>query len=199
MNISFSSKGLLSGMALLVFVTGCGPSKVAQCNDFVDVSNALGTRGETLGTELEAELQTKLAGMESSDTPDFGAIAQGLGEAADTIDAKMGQFLEESNTQLGGVELRDETLIQAQTDYLALINSMGTEIETMTQAVRDMGDVFAGIDPNTLTNLAQIEKLQADIGQAEANVNAAIEGLDKLEAEEDALVAQINTYCGAEP
>jgi len=199
MKIFFRSKGLMASMGLLLLATGCGPSKVAQCNDFIEVSNALGTRGETLGTELEAELESKLASMNSSGTPDFGAIATDLNTAADTIDGKMGAFLEEANTQLSGVALQDETLKQAQTDYTELINSMGTRVGDMTQAVRDMGTVIGGIDPSTLTSMAQVEKLQADIEKAEANVNQAVEGLNELESQEDELVAEINTYCGVEP
>jgi len=77
MQVLRSSKSLFSGSAvLLLLVAGCSPSKVAQCNDFVEVSNELGVQGETFGTELEAELQEKLSGQSSNGSPpDFVAIA----------------------------------------------------------------------------------------------------------------------------
>jgi|GEM_PF-6106920 len=200
MQVLRSSKSLFSGSAvLLLLVAGCSPSKVAQCNDFVEVSNELGVQGETFGTELEAELQEKLSGQSSNGSPpDFVAIATDLNTAADTIETKASTFLEESTTKLSAVELQDETLQGYQTSYVDLINTMGTRIDTMAEAVRGMADVFAEIDPSSLTSNAQVEQLQASLEEAEANINATVAELDLSETEEDALIAEINTYCGAE-
>ena len=200
MQVLRSSKSLVSGSAvLLLLVTGCSPSKVAQCNDFIEVSNELGVQGETFGTELEAELQEKLSGQSSAGgPPDFGAIATDLNTAADTIETKASTFLEESTTKLSAVELQDETLQGYQTSYVDLINTMGTRIDAMAEAVRGMADIFEEIDPSSLTSNAQVEQLQASLGAAEENVNATVAELDSSEIEEDALIAEINAYCGAE-
>lgn len=188
-----SSRGAaLGSAALLLLVAGCGPSKVAQCNDFIEVSNDLGTQGETFGQELEAELNEQLSG-----SSDFGAIANDLNTAADTIDTKAGEFVQSSTSQLGDVELQDETLQGYQSSYIELINTMGTRIDDMTTAVRGMADVFEGINPEALTSQAQVQQLEAQLIQAEAAVNEAVAELDKTEAEEDALISEINSYCGA--
>jgi hypothetical protein len=172
---------------------------VAQCNDLIDVSNELGELGETLGNELEAELDEKLASLAGSDgPPDFVAIADDLGAAADTIDGKAGEFLGEASAKLAGVALQDETLLEIQTAYLGLLDTMGTNVGNMSQALRDMGEVFRQIEPDSLNDISQLEQLEQDMGQAETNVNEAAAGLDGLEVEEDELVAQINAYCGVE-
>ena len=188
----------MSTAAFTLLITGCGPSKVAQCNDFIEVSNNLGSLGENLGNELQTELDQKLAGL-NSPSPDFQKVATDLKSAADTIDTKAGQFLTDATTQLSAVELKDETLSGIQSQYVDMLNNMGEKVGNMSEALRNMGDIFSKVTPDQLGDQAALQQLQDDMEKAGDDINTAVKDIDELSAQEDQFVSEVNTYCGATP
>ncbi|BAZ38260.1 hypothetical protein NIES4101_41970 [Calothrix sp. NIES-4101] len=85
---------LMATGAIAILFAGCGPSKVAQCNEIVKVAN----QAATVGQEFAAVSQSK----------DSGKAAQSFTEAANKIDklSKDMQALEIKDEKLQGFQGR---------------------------------------------------------------------------------------------
>ena len=166
------------GLAALTLVS-CGPSTVAQCNEFADVINQAQVFKDEFETEIDSFTQQaqgaeSLGDIQTAATQYIGAVDKVVG----SIDGMV--------TSLNELELADEQLSQYRNGYADIISGSAKELNVAGEAMQLVADAKSEAD---LSNV--LEEFQ---GKA----NTAFTNLQTLSQDEATLVNDINTYCGAE-
>jgi hypothetical protein len=174
-------------------------SKAAQCDEFTALSDRLELQGQTLGQELEAELDANLAILTNPGSePDFAVMARELDAAAQAIEVKAGRFLQEVGAKLNRLPLQDGTLVDIQSRYISVINRMQGKVMSMAQTLQSMGSIFRSINPQYLSDASRVQQLEQQLDQSEVDMNQAAIAIDNLEDQEKNLITELNTYCGSQ-
>ena len=197
---------LMIGSAIGLLLASCS-GKVAQCNDLVEEINNAGSLAAQFEQEIEAELAGEMERLSGSNegVPDFAAMASDVQSAADKLDEKIQALVSTMTADIGKVELTDETLVALQIRHLDLANRLGDQGNEMTSALGSMSELLGSMDglmspdgnftPEQIENLtAKAEELQTISTQIETSGAS----FDELSQEEDAIIAEINTYCNPE-
>lgn len=166
------------GLAALTLVS-CGPSTVAQCNEFADVINQAQVFKDEFETEIDSFTQ-QAQGAES-----LGDIQTAATQYISAVDKVVGS-IDGMVTSLNELELADEQLSQYREGYAEIISGSAQELNVAGEAMELVANAESEAD---LSNV--LEEFQ---GKA----NTAFTNLQTLSQDEAALVNDINTYCGAE-
>ncbi len=166
------------GLASLTLVS-CGPSTVAQCNEFADVINQAQVFKDEFETEIDSFTQQaqgaeSLGDIQTAATQYIGAVDKVVG----SIDGMV--------TSLNELELADEQLSQYRDGYADIISGSAKELNVAGEAMQLVADAKSEAD---LSNV--LEEFQC-------KANTAFTNLQTLSQDEATLVNDINTYCGAE-
>ena len=163
----------------LVALTSCGPSTVAQCNEFADVINQAQVFKDEFETEIDSFTQ-QAQGAESLE--DIQTAATQYISAVDKVVGNIDGMV----TSLNGLNLDDEQLSQYRDGYADIISGSAQELQVAGEAMQLVANAESETD---LSNV--LEEFQ---GKA----NTAFTNLQTLSQDEAALVNDINGYCGAE-
>ncbi len=166
------------GLAALTLVS-CGPSTVAQCNEFADVINQAQGFKDEFETEIDSFTQ-QAQGAES-----LGDIQTAATQYISAVEKVVGS-IDGMVTSLNQLELADEKLSQYRNGYAEIISGSAQELNVAGEAMRLVADAQSEAD---LSNV--LEEFQ---GKA----NTAFSNLQTLSQNEATLVNDINSYCGAE-
>ncbi|MBX2863128.1 MAG: hypothetical protein KTR27_06195 [Leptolyngbyaceae cyanobacterium MAG.088] len=166
------------GLVALTLVS-CGPSTVAQCNEFADVINQAQVFKDEFETEIDSFTQ-QAQGAES-----LGDIQTAATQYISAVDNVVGS-IDGMVTSLNELELADEQLSQYRNGYADIISGSAKELNVAGEAMQLVADAQSEAD---LSNV--LEEFQ---GKA----NTAFTNLQTLSQDESTLVNDINTYCGAE-
>ena len=167
---------LLLGLAAL---TSCGPSTVAQCNEFADVINQAQVFKDEFETEIDSFTQ-QAQGAES-----LGDIQTAASQYIDAVE-KVVVSIDGMVTSLNDLELADAELSNYRDGYADIIAGSAEELNVAGEAMQLVADAKSETD---LSNV--LEEFQ---GKA----NTAFTNLQTLSQNEATLVSDINTYCGAD-
>ncbi len=169
--------GALGGVAMLL-LTGCGSSKVAQCNELAEVVNQ--TQG--FMQDFETEIQTfSENAAQVKNLEDIKAAASQYTAAVDKVVTNLDGLV----ADLEATSLEDETLSQFRASYVEVVRGFSAALQEASQAMDLVVTVQSEADLP-----AKIEESQ----QQTVNAVAAIEELSQTEAQ---LINEVNTYCGA--
>lgn len=166
------------GASIATLATGCGPSKVAQCNQLAEAINK--------GTPLVSNFQQESAKSSSifANMRDINGIKQQSVEAAAVFN-KFADDWDNLNQEIEGLEFKDEKIIGYQQRYVQ-------SGEQLTQGLRDMGQV--------MTNLSTVEQSPAGLQTLRtvaSDFSTAAQKLMSVGQEGSQVVNELNTYCGA--
>lgn len=170
--------GGISSLALAVLVAGCGPSKVAQCNELADVVN----RTQGFMADFETEIQTfSQNASQVRNLDDIKAAASQYTGAVNTVVTN----LEGLVVDLEATELQDETLTQFRDSYVAVVQGFGTSLGEARQAM----ELVVGVESEA--------ELPAAIEDSQSKTLEAVGSIEELSQQEAQLINEVNTYCGA--
>ncbi len=165
-------------IAVVSLTTSCGPSKISQCNQLIEVIN----KGEPLANEFQQEATKSNAIFQGG-----GKISEVKSEAAEVATTfeefsnKWGAY----NQEVEGVEIVDETLIGLQGRYVENGDKFSESIRSMSQS---------------MTQISEIEENQEGLQSLE-QISSAIQTdsqeLTDVGQENSEVVGEINSYCGA--
>ncbi|MEB3294899.1 MAG: hypothetical protein VKJ24_17215 [Synechococcales bacterium] len=166
------------GMSLSVGLLACGPTKVAQCNAMIDELN----KGEALAKKFEtAESRMKKKAQNIKGIEDFRNMAKDLSQEFSTLTAEINQYI----TTVKAVELKDEKLVGYREQAVSTYSDMSAAFQGMADGFKKLQSLEA--TPEGQRMLEQTSRVMDQIS----------EGMTSVEAEEDKIVKEINTYCGA--
>lgn len=169
--------GVMGGLVVL-FLTGCGTSKVAQCNDLAAVVN----QTQAFMPEFETDIQAfSESAAQVKNLDDIKAAASQYTLAVNKVVTNLNTLVRD----LEAIALRDETLEVFRADYIGVVQGFSRALEEASQAM-DMVVTVASEDDLPAT----IEASQ----QQTVEAVAAIENLSQTEAQ---LITEVNAYCGA--
>lgn len=164
---------------IALLLSSCGPSKVAQCNEFADVIN----QAQGFKSEFESEIDSFTQQAQAAENlEDFQAAANQYIEAVDKVVDNIDGMV----NSLEGLNLADEELADYRDRYGEIISSSSEELAVAGEAMQ----------------LVANAKSETDLGQVfeefQSKADNAFTNLQTLSQQESALVGDINTYCGAE-
>jgi hypothetical protein len=170
---------LLASLAALV-LTGCGSSKVSQCNDLAAVVN----QTQTFMPEFETDIQAfSESAAQVKNLDDIKAAASQYTAAVDKVVTNLNTLV----SDLEAVSLQDETLVAFRDEYIGVVQGFSTALEEASQAM-DM-----------VVTVASEDDLPATIEASQQQTVEAVSAIETLSQQEAQLITDVNTYCGATP
>jgi hypothetical protein len=167
------------GAAVMVLLlTGCGSSKVSQCNSLAEVVNQTQGFMQDFETEIQAfsENAAQVKNLE-----DIKAAASQYTSAVDKVVTNLDGLV----SDLEATSLQDENLDQFRNSYTEVVRGFSSALQEASQAM----DLVVTVE--TEADLpAKIEESQ----QQTVNAVASIESLSQTESQ---LINEVNAYCGA--
>lgn len=165
------------GVVMATFITGCGESKVAQCNKLADIIN----KGEPTLNKVANEMESLGKGKEPSNLKEVKEQAvKGVAlfnKAAGEMDGLA--------QQIKAVKLEDEKLLGFQKHYT---QSLGEA----SQSIRDMGQQM-----NELSKIDETPASLKKIAKIQSNIESLAKKGDKASNAADKVVGELNRYCNA--
>jgi hypothetical protein len=163
-----------------LLLVGCGPSKVAQCNELAEVVNQ--TQG--FMTDFEAEIQT--FSENASTVKNLDDIKSAASQYTTAVD-KVVTNLDTLSQDLQSTSLKDETLIQFRDEYVQVVNGFSTALTDAREAM------------NLVVTVESEDDLPARIEESQQKTMAAVASIEELSTTEAQLINNVNGYCGAAP
>ncbi|MGF1522926.1 MAG: hypothetical protein ACFBSF_11480 [Leptolyngbyaceae cyanobacterium] len=157
---------LISGGLVAVLIASCGPSKVAQCNSFVEVVN----KEQALSDEFFAA-QQELGGAQDEDS------ILSLATAAKDYSQQVGGIVEE----VAALDLEDETVVDLQQRY----------VEQQTQLQEGIVETANAMEQIGSGQVTTPEQLQA----IEQQMNAATTKVTEAEQQIETIQTDYTAYC----
>lgn len=157
---------LISGGLVAVLIASCGPSKVAQCNAFVEAVN----KEQALSDQFfEAQQQLGEAQDEAS--------ILGLATAAKEYSEQVNGIIQE----VAALELEDETVIDFQQRYVEQQTQLQDGILTTANAMEQIGN-------GQITTPEQIQTIEQQMNDATTKVTEAEQQIETIRTD-------YTTYC----
>lgn len=165
-----------AGMALLL--VGCGPSKVAQCNQLAEVVNQ--TQG--FMQEFETEIQTfSENASQVKNLDDIKSAASQYTTAVDKVVTNLDGLVGDLQT----TTLQDDTLVQFRDSYVGVVQGFSQAL----QEARTAMDLVVTVDSEA--------DLPARIEESQQQTMTAVTSIEELSQTEAQLISEVNAYCGA--
>jgi ABC-type transporter Mla subunit MlaD len=166
------------GALIALGLTGCGTSKVSQCNDLAAVVN----QTQAFMPEFETDIQAfSESAAQVKNLDDIKAAASQYTAAVDKVVTNLDTLVQD----LGAISLKDETLIQFRDDYIGVVQGFSTALDEASQAM------------NLVVTVASEDDLTATIEASQLQTVSAVEAIENLSQTEATLITDVNTYCGA--
>jgi hypothetical protein len=165
------------GLVIATFITGCGESKVTQCNKLADIIN----KGEPTLNKVANEMGNLGKGKQPSNLKEVKE--QALKGVA--LFNKAASEMDGLTQQIKAVKLEDEKLLGFQKRYT---QSLGEA----SQSIRDMGQQM-----NQLSKIDQTPASLQKIAKIQSNIESLAKKGDKASNAADKVVGELNSYCNA--
>lgn len=170
--------GAIAGAMMALLLTGCGASKVAQCNQLADVVNQ--TQG--FMQEFETEIQSfSESAAQVKNLDDIKSAASQYTTAVDKVVTNLDGLVGD----LQSTTLNDETLNQFRVDYITVVQGFSTALQEARQAM----DLVVTVESEA--------ELPAKIEESQQQTMVAVTSIENLSQTESQLISQVNDYCGA--
>lgn len=166
------------GAVCVILLSGCGSSKVSQCNQLAEVVNQTQGFMQDFETEIQA-FSENAAQVKNLD--DIKAAATQYTTAVDKVVTNLDGLVGD----LESISLKDETLNQFRGNYVEVVRGFSAALQEASQAM----DLVVNVQSEAELP-AKIEESQ----QQTVNAVASIESLSQTEAQ---LINEVNAYCGA--
>jgi ABC-type transporter Mla subunit MlaD len=171
-------RGVVLGALAALVLTGCGSSKVSQCNDLAAVVN----QTQTFMPEFETDIQAfSESAAQVKNLDDIKAAASQYTAAVDKVVTNLNTLV----SDLEAVSLQDETLAAFRDEYIGVVQGFSTALEEASQAM-DM-----------VVTVASEDDLPATIEASQTQTVEAVSAIETLSQQEAQLISDVNTYCGA--
>jgi ABC-type transporter Mla subunit MlaD len=166
------------GALTALLLTGCGASKVSQCNDLASVVN----QTQTFMPEFETDIQAfSESAAQVKNLDDIKAAASQYTAAVDKVVTNLNTLV----SDLEAVSLKDETLVAFRDEYISVVQGFSTALEEASQAM-DM-----------VVTVASEDDLPATIEASQQQTVEAVSAIETLSQTEAQLITDVNAYCGA--
>lgn len=168
-----------TGIAIALFIGGCGESTVSQCNRLADVVN----KAQGFMPQFESDIQefsTNAAQVRSLE--DVKSAADQYVAAVDSVVTNLSDL----SSELREVTLSDEQLVTYRDSYIEMVEGFSS---ALTQAREAMGIV---------QEVETEDDLEGKIEESRQQTEQAVELIEDLSAQESSIINEVNTYCGAD-
>ncbi|MFH7242794.1 MAG: hypothetical protein ACHWZW_08075 [Spirulina sp.] len=170
--------GVVLGALTALVLSGCGASKVSQCNDLAVVVN----QTQTFMPEFETDIQAfSESAAQVKNLDDIKAAASQYTAAVDKVVTNLNTLV----SDLEAVSLKDETLVAFRDEYIGVVQGFGTALEEASQAM------------NMVVTVASEDDLPATIEASQQQTVEAVSAIENLSQTEAQLITDVNAYCGA--
>jgi ABC-type transporter Mla subunit MlaD len=170
--------GISAGALMALVLVGCGPSKVAQCNQLAEVVNQ--TQG--FMQEFETEIQTfSENASQVKNLDDIKSAASQYTTAVDKVVTNLDGLVGDLQT----TSLQDETLVQFRDSYIGVVQGFSTALQDAREAM----DLVVTVDSEA--------DLPARIEDSQQQTMTAVASIEELSQTEAQLISEVNAYCGA--
>jgi ABC-type transporter Mla subunit MlaD len=170
--------GISAGALMTLVLVGCGPSKVAQCNQLAEVVN------QTQGFMQEFETEIQTFSENASQVKNLDDIKSAASQYTTAVD----KVVTNLNSLVGDLEnttLQDETLVQFRDSYIGVVQGFSTALEDAREAM----DLVVTVDSEA--------DLPARIEDSQQQTMTAVASIEELSQTEAQLISEVNAYCGA--
>ncbi|MCA1992037.1 MAG: hypothetical protein LDL41_08310 [Coleofasciculus sp. S288] len=164
------------GVVITALVSGCGETKVSQCNKLIEVIN----KGQPLVAEFQQETIKASSSLVSTDNS--SAVKQQATQSA-TVFNKFASDWDKYNQEIKAVELADEKIIGFQKRYGEAGDKLGQGIRDMSKVMTELSEV-----KTTPQSLGTLQKVSSDL-------NTISQKLVSVGQESDKVVTELNSYC----
>lgn len=165
-------------MLTALMLTGCGASKVSQCNSLAAVVNET----QNFMPEFDADIQTfSEKAAEVKNLEDIKAAASQYTAAVDKVVGNLDSLVQD----MEALSLKDETLIQFRTDYIEVVQGFSQALAEASEAM------------DLVVSIASEEDLPATVEASQKQTVEAASAIEELSQKEAELITAVNTYCGA--
>ncbi|MGF1569510.1 MAG: hypothetical protein ACFCVD_15820 [Nodosilinea sp.] len=176
--LRFRRWGSTGAALMLLLLTGCGSSKVAQCNELAEVVNQ--TQG--FMQDFETEIQTfSESAAQVKNLDDIKAAASQYTTAVDKVVTNLDGLVGD----LQSTSLKDETLSQFRDSYVEVVQGFSTSLREARQAM------------DLVVTVQSEAELPAKIEESQQQTMTAVASIETLSQTEAQLISEVNTYCGA--
>jgi len=170
--------GISAGALMALFLVGCGPSKVAQCNQLAEVVN------QTQGFMQEFETEIQTFSENASQVKNLDDIKSAASQYTTAVD-KVVTNLDGLVGDLQNTSLQDETLVQFRDSYIGVVEGFSTALQDAREAM----DLVVTVDSEA--------DLPARIEDSQQQTMTAVASIEELSQTEAQLISDVNAYCGA--
>ncbi|MEB3252873.1 MAG: hypothetical protein VKO01_12155 [Cyanobacteriota bacterium] len=161
-------------------LTGCGSSKVSQCNKLAAVVN----QTQDFMKEFETEIQAfSESAAQVKNLDDIKAAASQYTTAVDKVVANLDGLAQNLQT----TSLKDSELSQFRDSYVEVVSGFKSALEEARQAM----DLVVTVQSET--------DLPAKIEESQQQTVKAVTAIENLSQKEAQLITDVNNYCGAVP
>jgi hypothetical protein len=168
----------LSGL-LVITLTACGPTKVQQCNKIAEITK----KGEQAVKTFEQDARNLGASFEAAGKKqDFKAFRETATKSSKTINS-VATDLDKVAQDLGGLDLKDETLSQLRSRYANNVKNGTGLFRQMAGALDKLSRIE--INPQGLQGLQQVAQ---EIDGLSGKLNTVV-------TEGNKVTNELNTYC----
>ena len=168
-------------IAITGLIAGCTPSKVSQCNKLSSNVNKIRPIAEQFQTEGKAFETAAKAAITKNDLKAFKASAASSSEAFDKLINELNGLIKE----IQQTNLKDETLVGLRDRYVQNATAINAAFQETSTALATISKVES--------NPQSLKALQQSI----TNLNQTATKMRTLVQEENQMVSEFNTYCGA--
>ncbi len=170
--------GISAGALMALVLVGCGPSKVAQCNQLAEVVN------QTQGFMQEFETEIQTFSENASQVKNLDDIKSAASQYTTAVD-KVVTNLDGLVGDLQDTSLQDETLVQFRDSYVGVVQGFSSALQEARQAM----DLVVTVDSEA--------NLPARIEESQQQTMTAVASIEELSQTEAQLISEVNAYCGA--
>jgi hypothetical protein len=170
--------GLSLGALVALFIVGCGPSKVAQCNQLAEVVN------QTQGFMQDFETEIQTFSENASQVKNLDDIKSAASQYTTAVD-KVVTNLDSLVGDLQNTTLQDETLVQFRDSYVGVVQGFSGALQDAREAM----DLVVTVDSEA--------DLPARIEDSQQQTMTAVASIEELSQTEAQLISEVNAYCGA--
>jgi ABC-type transporter Mla subunit MlaD len=170
--------GMSAAALTALILVGCGPSKVAQCNQLAEVVN------QTQGFMQEFETEIQTFSENASQVKNLDDIKSAASQYTTAVD-KVVTNLDGLVGDLQSTSLQDETLVQFRDSYVGVVQGFSSSLQEARQAM----DLVVTVDSEA--------DLPARIEESQQQTMTAVSSIEELSQTEAQLISEVNAYCGA--
>ena len=123
-------------------------------------SPTIGSACERNSCRLWWRASQSLEHFDTSSRAGFTQASHDLRGASETLDGRVGVFVKDFARDFQAIPLKDPQLVEFRGRYIAQVEQMGQDVHELSTTVRDLGDLFARIDPAAITSEYQARRIK---------------------------------------